>query len=387
MRLYRSPIFTSAKIKAMFHHLTSCVDDLQEYFDETLSKKGRIVIESKNIFGRFTAEAISTTALGFQGNCIKDDNSQVFKIAQSIQDDLTSPLGAIRQIIVTDYPALAKLFNVTVFRKSTKVFFENYVCDEITRRESQGTNTENDVIQMLIQVKNGQLKDEHAQDTKTTKNSIDWDDKDLIMAQVFLFFAGGFETTASLMQMCSWELAMCQNIQKELIQEVDDVLHTLNGKTISYETLNKMKYLDMVVNETLRKWPPLPLLMRECNKDYKVVTSDGKEIQFRKNDNVLIHTRLIQHDPKYFENPSNFDPSRFSDENKSKIVPGSFLSFGNGPRFCIGTRLALLEIKLVFFTILSKYTIEVCEKTPREVNFSQSMAYKEDVFVELKPRI
>lgn len=148
-----------------------------------------------------------------------------------------------------------------------------------------------------------------------------------------------------------------------------------------------MKLNEMVVNETLRKWPPLPFGMRECNKDYKLNLGDGKIIDIKKGDNFLIPFYSIQHYPKYFENPSKFDPYRFSDENKHNIVPGSFLSFGYGPRLCLGSRLALLEVKLVLFTILSKYSIEVGDKTPNEVTFSASaMAFKETIYVELKPR-
>ena len=367
----------------MFHHLTSCIQDLDEYFTETLDSKGRIVIEAGNIFPRFTAEAISTTTLGFKANCIKNEHSQVFQIALRIKEELMGTAGMFRQLLVTDYSYLAKLFNITIFSKTTTDFFKTYVSDEIARRESQGSKN-NDVIELLIQAKNGQLKDEG---NNNGKKVTAWSEE-LIIAQVFLFFAGGFETTSSLMQMCCWELAMNQDVQKQLVEEIDELNLSLNGKTVSYEALNKMKYLDMVVQEALRKWPPLQIGFRECNKDYKLVLSDGKTINFKVGDNLMIPFGQIQHDPKYFENPKKFDPLRFSDENKNSIVPGSFLSFGYGPRFCLGSRLALLETKLVFYSILSKYTIQVCEKTPPAVNYSTSlMGYKENVFVELKPRV
>lgn len=51
---------------------------------------------------------------------------------------------------------------------------------------------------------------------------------------------------------------------------------------------------------------------------------------------VLIPAVGIHYDPKYFPNPNKFDPDRFSDENKSSIVPGSYIPFGVSPRNCIG---------------------------------------------------
>lgn len=374
-------------MKQMYHHLTSCAQDLDEFYDETLKKNGRIVIESKDTFGRFTAEAISSTALGFKGNCIKDKNSKVFELAQNIQSDFTSPLGIIKIMLIPNIPFITKLLNVKIFRQSTHDFFKKYVTDEIARRESQRITTGTDVIQLLIQAKNGQLKDESGESKEIQKRFTDWSDDELVAAQVFIFFVGGFETTSSLMQMISWELAMNQDIQKKVIAEIDEVVKTLDGKPVTYEALNKMKYLDNVVYEGLRKWPPLPAGMRECNKDYTMNLKNGTIVEIKKGDMINIPYRMMQHDSKLFENPSKFDPERFSDENKHKIIPGSFLSFGYGPRVCLGQRLALLETKLVFFTTLSKYTIECCEKTPQTIEFTFSpTAFKKPVFVELKPR-
>ena len=375
-------------MKTMFHHLTSCAQDLTDYFDEEIKAKGRLVIEAKDIFSRFTAESISITSLGFKGNCIKDKNSEVYKIAKDIQDDFSSGWGAFKMSIIPNMPALAKFLGIKIFRQSTHDFFKKYVIDEIKRREAQGITKANDVIQLLIQAKNGQLNAESGNsETKVAKKFIDWNDEELIAAQIFIFFAGGFETTSTLMQMCSWELAMNQNVQKELIQEVDEVLATLNGQPVSYEALNKMKFLDMVVNEALRKWPPLPFGIRECNKDYVLHTSDGQPIELIKGDKIGIPFRFIQRDPKYFEDPLKFDPTRFSDENKHKINPSTLLSFGSGPRICLGSRLAILETKLAFFTILSRFTIEVCEKTPKQFTYTASpVSFKEDLYVELKPR-
>lgn len=378
-------------MKTMFHHLTSCAEDLTTFLDETMKTQGRLVIESKEVFGRFTAESISSTALGFKGNCIKDKNSQVYKLAQDINDDFAGTAGALKMMLIQVLPSfVTNAVGIKIFRQSTHDFFKKFVVEEIARRESQGITDCKDVIQLLIKAKNGQLKEEieEASASKVNQKSlINWDDDELIAAQVFIFFAGGFETTSTLLMMCSWELAMNKGIQEELMREVDDVLATLNGKSVSYEELNKMKLLEMVLNETLRKHPPLPLGSRECKSDYKLTTSDGQTIQFKKGDGLLIPFRCIQHDPKYFENPLKFDPYRFSEENKNKIVPGSFLSFGYGPRVCLGARLAMIEAKLVFFTVLSKYSIEICEKTPQSFTYSFSpISFKEDLFVELKAR-
>lgn len=369
----------------MFHHLTSCAQDLIEHFDETLRENGKIIIEPKEILGRFTADCIASTTLGFKGDCIKDKGSHVYEIAMAVHTDLQAPATMLKFMLIPSFPKLAKFLNIKVFRDSILNFFKKYVTVEIDRRETENITNAIDIIQLLIQAKNGQLRDESDELKEIQKKFTDWKDEELVAAQIFLFFAGGFDTISALMETMTWELAQNPEIQEKLREEIDEVVNTLDEKTISYEALNKMKYLDMVVNETLRKWPPTPSTIRECNKDYLLEMED-KSVQIHKGSAIMIPIHAMHHDPKYFENPSKFDPERFNDENKNKIVPGTFIAFGYGPRMCLGNRLAMLETKLAFFSILSKYSIEVCEKTPKELKYTMTTALKEAVHVELKPR-
>jgi cytochrome P450 family 9 len=88
-----------------------------------------------------------------------------------------------------------------------------------------------------------------------------------------------------------------------------------------------MKYMEMVINEGLRMWPPAAGTQRHCGKDYKFI-SDGKEYEIQKGTNVFLNFGSFQKDPKYFPDPLTFDPYRFSEENKKNIVPGTFTPFG-----------------------------------------------------------
>lgn len=152
-----------------------------------------------------------------------------------------------------------------------------------------------------------------------------------------------FDGTSDLLQLIFYELAKNPSIQQKLQAEIDEVATTLGKEAISYEALHKMKFLDMVVSETLRKWSPATLIDRECTKDYELELENGKKITIKKGQLVFIPFYSMHHDERYFPNPEKFDPCRFSDENKDSIVPGSFLPFGSGPRVCIG------EFLLIFY--------------------------------------
>jgi cytochrome P450 family 9 len=79
----------------------------------------------------------------------------------------------------------------------------------------------------------------------------------------------------------------------------------------------------------------------------------------------------LHRDPQYWPEPDRFDPERFSEENKMKINPYTFLPFGVGPRNCIGSRFALLETKTLFFYILAHFEIVPVEKTQIPLQLSR----------------
>jgi cytochrome P450 family 6 len=89
----------------------------------------------------------------------------------------------------------------------------------------------------------------------------------------------------------------------------------------------------LYIAETLRKYPPVPFLTRECTKGY---TIPGTDVTLEKGMLVVIPVLGIHKDPKYYPNPEKFDPDRFRVEAKSKRHHFTYLPFGEGPRVCIG---------------------------------------------------
>lgn len=119
------------------------------------------------------------------------------------------------------------------------------------------------------------------------------------------------------------------------------------------------------VIETLRKWPNFPSSDRICTKSYTIEPINPSEKPFRlqKGESLLIPTWSIQRDPKYYPEPEKFDPERFSEENKHKINPSTFLAFGSGPRICIGSRLSLMECKTMFYYLLLNFELVIIAKS------------------------
>ncbi|KAG5667582.1 hypothetical protein PVAND_015559 [Polypedilum vanderplanki] len=393
MRNSLSPIFTSSKMKMMFGILSETADDFVDFCNEKLESEGKIEIDCKSIFVRFAVDGISTAVLGFKADCLRNEKSQVYEMVQKI---IKPPSSGIFKILIFVFAKwLYKLLKLKVLPPDVYEFFKAAIVNVMKEREEKGIFRP-DVIELLMRAKRGQLaaadKNNEVNEAELSnfsanpeyevksKNSIIWTD-DHFIAQGHLFFSAGLATSSVVLETVAYYLAVNKNYQNEIIKEVDAV------ENPTYEAIHKMKFLDMFISEVLRLWAS-PFLNRECNKDYKMDFGDGIVINVKNGDFVQFPVWSIHHDEKYFPNPEVFDPYRFSDERKGEIL-NYYMPFGIGPRICIASRFALMEVKVLIFKILSKFTFEACEKTPKKLKAKPSLTefqFTEDIIVELKPR-
>lgn len=96
---------------------------------------------------------------------------------------------------------------------------------------------------------------------------------------------------------------------------------------------------------------------------------DNKTLNIKPGVSLVFPIWSFHHDPKFFPEPENFNPDRFSEENRGNIDPDTFLPFGIGPRNCIGSRFALMELKTIFYHLLLNFSFEATEKTQIPLKF------------------
>jgi cytochrome P450 family 6 len=217
-------------------------------------------------------------------------------------------------------------------------------------------------MQLLIDLKNNKLAEEegYKHDGKTLT-------MDEITAQSFIFFLAGFETSSTTMTFALYELAKNQEIQKKVRHEMEAVLARHDGK-ITYDCVQEMKYLNQVLDETLRKYPPVPFITRECVKDYKVPDQD---VIIEKGTRVVVSIFGIHYDEEYYPDPEKFDPERFNEENSSSRHQYAHIPFGEGPRICIGLRFGLMQSKVGLTSLLTKYNFTLNQKTKQPLTFQR----------------
>lgn len=204
-----------------------------------------------------------------------------------------------------------------------------------------------------------------------------------ITAQAIIFYVAGQETTGSTAALTIFELAQNPEHLKRLQEEVDETLKQNDGK-ITYDVLNHMHFLELCIQETLRKYPGLPILNRECTKDY--VLPDTNHV-IKKGTPVVISLYGMHHDPEYFPDPDKYDPYRFEEETKN-YNPVAYMPFGEGPRICIAQRMGRINAKLAIVKLLQNFNIEPMAK--QKIRFEASgiaLLAKDGVKVRLSKRI
>nr|XP_023020043.1 cytochrome P450 6k1-like [Leptinotarsa decemlineata] len=178
-----------------------------------------------------------------------------------------------------------------------------------------------------------------------------------------MFFAAGFETTSAAISFTLYELCLNKDIQDELRKEISETIGEYGE--VTYEAIQKMKYLRMCIDETLRKYPIIAFLDRICKEDYEVPNTN---LVIEKGTPIYIPIYGLHMDETYFTNPEKYDPDRFLKKNINE-AGFVYMPFGEGPRKCLGERFGLLSTQVALVHIISRFEVEKCDKTPDPVEF------------------
>jgi cytochrome P450 len=169
-------------------------------------------------------------------------------------------------------------------------------------------------------------------------------------------FVAGHETTALSLSWTWYLLGENPAAEARLHEELRLVL---GGRPAEVSDLEKLPYLNAVVHESLRLYPPAYMMAR---MNVETVNVGGYEIPPR---TTLLASQWVMHrDPRFFEQPEKFVPERWFDGLESRLPPGAYFPFGDGPRRCIGQGFAQLETALVIAAIAQKFRFRLKKGFP-----------------------
>ncbi|KXJ75238.1 hypothetical protein RP20_CCG012089 [Aedes albopictus] len=392
MRAMLSPMFTGNKIRVMVPLVGKCAEDLCRFVEK---EKEDVEWDVRELLAKCLVEVIGSCAFGIEVDSFNDPDNEFDRAAKYLmsQSDIRK---VARFLLVMVLPKICKVFGMELFDEKYKRLFRRLVSETMLNREKDGISRP-DLIQLLLLARRGKLEDDkditeesyaaaedhYKAETGTGKRT--WNDDELT-AQAVIFFAAGFDTTSTLLSFTLMELALHPEIQERLFEEINTLDRPYSE--ITYEQIQSLEYLDAVISESLRKWPPLPATDRKCTKDYTL--NDGSPMFSIEQDySVWVPIYCFHHDPQYFPNPEMFNPDRFDRNTRQQITQAAYMPFGVGPRNCIGSRFALMSAKMILFRLLRSFRVEVCPKTDTTLQLSKTkmnMTLEKGHWVYLKRR-
>ena len=173
---------------------------------------------------------------------------------------------------------------------------------------------------------------------------------DLIRDQLFTMFIAGHDTSAALL---AWTLALLTSHPEHLARAHAEVDAALGQESPTYAHARQLPYLDRVIKESLRLYPPIHLGSRIAATDISF-----REFRIRAGTRVLYSTYLTHRDPRYWPSSDVFEPDRFLPENTQGRPAYSYVPFGGGPRNCIGAAFAQLEARIALARLLQGFTFQ-----------------------------
>lgn len=239
LRAKISPTFTSGKLKTMFHTIFHCAEELSSVFHKYTNGP----VEIKDLLTRFTTDVIGSCAFGIECNSLKDPNTEFRKYGKKVTRQGVTDV--IKLVIYKNFPRLAKFMKLRVISADVSNFFIDVVKQTIDHRE-QNSVVRNDFMQLLIQLKNnGQLEDDD--NLKISKNLSDFKlSFNEIAAQSFIFFLAGYESSSTVTSFALYELAVHEDMQQRLREEILRVRSKYDGK-ITYEGIMEMSYMEQII--------------------------------------------------------------------------------------------------------------------------------------------
>ncbi|CAL8127913.1 unnamed protein product [Orchesella dallaii] len=185
-----------------------------------------------------------------------------------------------------------------------------------------------------------------------------------IVRELHTLLSGGHEMSATTMHLFLLLMATHQNYQDLCRKEIDAIFEdeeqSSNG-SLKFEAINRLKYLEMCLMETMRLLPPVFAFMRQL-KTGMDIEYEGKEIHVPPGTQVAIVPWAIHRNENYWSNPETFDPDRFLPEECAKRHSHAYLPFSAGPRNCFGMKLGMNEMKVVAAHVLRNFRVESTDR-------------------------
>jgi len=317
-----SPSFNTTKTLSFLDTFSKKSDLLCEI----LSEVGYKTVDIHLKFANMTVDVLGETVFGTQFNTQRDPTN---KLAKSVESFIVG-MGRLTPLLFFPYWYKYPIHKIQNFLSSIDNLMD--LCRQVVQQRKKFNETHhNDLLQVLLEL---------SQDIENE-----------ILPDSLLFLVAGHETTSNLLSWTTYLITQHPEVEEKISEEIKRVLGE-KGE-ISSDNIQSLEYIDCVIQESLRLYPPAMITNRQTNVPLEL---DG--IQFPKDTTFTIPIWAIHHNDQYWPDPEKFDPTRFDSEHKHNIHPFSWIPFGGGPRICIGMKFALFEAKVALVKIYRQFSLK-----------------------------
>nr|XP_014266203.1 thromboxane-A synthase-like [Maylandia zebra] len=410
VRSVLTPSFSAAKMKEMVLLIKTATDALMKNLN--VHAESGEAFDIHRYFGYFTMDVIASVAFATQ---VDSQNNPDDPFVQHAQIAFTNNFFRPILLLFFAFPSImAPLSRFIPNKRRDKMshFFINSIHKIIKQREEQPPEQRRrDFLQLILDARATEecvslehfdtsndahetdVRNQQTQSSGTVQENGSQQEpsvrcpqkkmmtEDEIVGQAFVFLLAGYETSSNTLAFTCYLLALHPECQLRVQKEVDD-FYTRHDSP-DYTNVQELKYLDMVICEALRLYPPGFRFAREIEHDCVV---NGQQLP--KGAILDIPAGFLHYDPEHWPEPEKFIPERFTPEAKAARHPFVYLPFGAGPRNCVGMRLAQLEIKMALMHLFHNFSIKACSdtKVPLELKSSSTLGPKNGVFVKITRR-
>ncbi|PKY56887.1 cytochrome P450, partial [Rhizophagus irregularis] len=316
-RIYRiaNPSFRNLPVHVFVESATKLLNIVEKIDNEP--------IEVKNLMHRLTLDVLGKAAFGFDFNNLEDPNNVYVTAYKEVMEEFRNPF----------YFVFSFLDNLPRSKATKKIAKLNKLYDEIV--ESKRKSMKMDELEKKINNNSADLLERMIYACKDPENPTLTNEE--LRHDLAIFMLAGHDTTDAQ-----------KKVRDELLRVLGDDL------TPSAEQQKELKYMNMVINENLRLYPPVAQLPRRFS---------AQDIKFRNHvipakTPIVLSIYGIHHSSRNWKDPEIFIPERFEDEKHDHYA---LLGFGGGNRICLGINFSLIEQRIMLCALLRKYEISLPE--------------------------
>lgn len=203
-----------------------------------------------------------------------------------------------------------------------------------------------------------------------------------VMKDIGCFLLAGSDATLSVVTWSIYMLGLHPKTQAKVHRELDAIFGTDTNRCVTSDDLKRMKYLECCLKETMRLYPPVPIVGRVLEHDQVIDNQTvPKGVQF------FINVFRLHRNHKYFSDPERYLPERFMREETTFRPPFVYIPFSGGARKCLGQAFAMMEIKLLLAKIFSKFKVEIIRPLDHpKINIDEIISAREELRVWIRRR-